>query len=891
MDPAPPDARLANYRLERLLGVGGMGSVYLAHDLVLDRPVAIKFISGDRAADASARRRLIREARAAAALDHPNICGVHDVIVEPDGRACIVMQYVEGETLTEVLRRGPLDVRLALSLAADLASGLAAAHARGIIHRDIKPQNIIVTPARQAKLLDFGIARQRDLAEGSEEVTSTNLTIPGVMIGTPAYMSPEQAQQLPLDGRTDLFSLGAVLFECLTGHRPFEGDTPLQLAAQVLEHEPPPVSALRPGLTEQHDELCRRLLAKHPDDRFRSAEELLGALRVMQSDTGRMTSRAGTGATGPVDEPRQSSGSPLALAGLRPFRPGRAAVAAAVTLVLALAAIAGSGDKWGWRSSPPAASSAAPTVIGVLPFVNESADVNQDPVAAGLPDALATHLRPVPSLLVLPPDEIRGAIRDLRQTTGNAPEAAVIARNLGAAFVVDGTVARNGRTFEVRVDLVDAQGRRLPVGRYTNADGVLDLHRRVADGLIAALEAAGIRAAAAGPAAATTDNADAFAEYSQGRVFLERPDVPGHLDHAIRLFQGAIAKDPDFALAHAGLAEAYWAQFRETKDPQWTAKAMAANLEALKIDPAQAEVRMSLAVMYHAQGREAEAVEELKRVMERQPQNDNAHRLLSDIHIDLSQWDAAVDEAKVATSLRPTYWRNHSQLGFAYLSAGKYDEAAEAYRRVVELQPDSVRGYQALGTALQAAGRNDQALEQYEKAIGIGASWGTYSNVGTLYFWRGNYQKAADAYARALELQPNNPTLHANLGDAYARLGQPDKAAQSYRRALERVQSLLTVSANDSVNLSLLALYQAKLGHPDAAADALQKAVTISPTNGQVLYTAALVHALAGKREPACRFLGQAVDNGASAEEIRHAGELRPLKGCPAYDHIVQNVK
>jgi Tfp pilus assembly protein PilF len=285
MDSAPQDARLSNYRLERLLGAGGMGSVYLAHDLVLDRAVAIKFIVPERAADDSARRRLIREARAAAALEHPNICSVHEVIVDPDGRACIVMQYVEGETLAQVLRRGPLDVRLALTLTADLASALAAAHARGIIHRDLKPQNIIVTPERHAKLLDFGIARQTDLRAGSDEATATSLTGPGAIVGTPAYMSPEQAQQLPLDGRTDLFTLGAVLFECLTGRRAFEGDTPLRVASQVLEHDPPPVSSLRPELSEQHDELCRRLLAKHPDDRFTSADELLGALRVLMPGT------------------------------------------------------------------------------------------------------------------------------------------------------------------------------------------------------------------------------------------------------------------------------------------------------------------------------------------------------------------------------------------------------------------------------------------------------------------------------------------------------------------------------------------------------------------------------------------------------------------------------
>lgn len=280
--PISADSRLSNYRLERLLGSGGMGEVYLARDLALDRFVAIKFIAPAKAGDASARRRLIREARAAASLDHPNICGVHDVIDTPDGRACIVMQYVEGRTLADVLRDGPMDVRLALTVAADLVSALAVAHKHGVVHRDLKPRNVIITPDSRAKLLDFGIARQASAsADADDATTTTQLTTPGVIVGTPSYMSPEQVLQRPLDGRSDLFALGAVLFECLTGRRPFEGGGGLEQVSEVLHHEPPPVSSLRSGLSDRHDELVRRLLAKAPENRFGSAEEVLGALRVL----------------------------------------------------------------------------------------------------------------------------------------------------------------------------------------------------------------------------------------------------------------------------------------------------------------------------------------------------------------------------------------------------------------------------------------------------------------------------------------------------------------------------------------------------------------------------------------------------------------------------------
>lgn len=288
MYPHTRDARLANYRLGRLIGTGGMGSVYLARDLTLQRDVAIKFIAPELAGDESARRRLLREARAAAALDHPNICGVHEVIVTDDGRACIVMQYVEGETLADVLRRGPVEPRQALSVAAQLAGALASAHQHGVVHRDIKPQNIVITPGGQAKLLDFGIARIVE-PPTANDATTTSLTDPGVIAGTPAYMSPEQVRQQPVDARSDLFSLGAVLYEMLTGRRAFTGATVGEIYSQILETHPSAPSTVRPGLSTQHDELCRRLLAKHPEDRFASAAEVAGALRVLLPDTARNT--------------------------------------------------------------------------------------------------------------------------------------------------------------------------------------------------------------------------------------------------------------------------------------------------------------------------------------------------------------------------------------------------------------------------------------------------------------------------------------------------------------------------------------------------------------------------------------------------------------------------
>jgi tetratricopeptide (TPR) repeat protein/predicted Ser/Thr protein kinase len=288
MASSEPGTELGHYRIIRLLGSGGMGDVYLARDLTLERDVAIKLLPADSRDHDDTRGHLLREAQAAAALDHPNICHVHEVGQTSDGRAFIVMQYVEGETLSAVLRRGPMPVRDALALGAQVAEALSVAHRRGIVHRDLKPHNVIVTPSGRPKLLDFGLAKLVQSAPVSSEASVDSAqTLVGVVKGTPAYMSPEQVQRRPVDGRSDLFALGAVLFECLTGRRAFEGGSTSDVFGQILRVHPPPVSSLRSGLQERHDELCRRLLAKDPADRFQSADEVIGAIRLLITDSSR----------------------------------------------------------------------------------------------------------------------------------------------------------------------------------------------------------------------------------------------------------------------------------------------------------------------------------------------------------------------------------------------------------------------------------------------------------------------------------------------------------------------------------------------------------------------------------------------------------------------------
>ncbi len=360
MASSEPGTELGHYRIVRLLGSGGMGDVYLARDLTLERDVAIKLLPAEGRDHDDTRAQLLREAQAAAALDHPNICHVHEVGQAPDGRAFIVMQYVEGETLSALLKRGPLPVRDALALAAHIAEALGAAHRRGVVHRDLKPHNVMVTPSGRPKLLDFGLAKLVQSAPVTSDPSAPpDQTMVGVVKGTPAYMSPEQVQQRPIDGRSDLFALGALMFECLTGRRAFEGGSTSDVFGQILRVHPPPVSSLRSGLQERHDELCRRLLAKDPADRFQSADEVIGAIRLLITDSSRdgaAPAEMHTPSWSTVRDPSEAvtigSAPPASAArpGTRPGTEPGTRLRRWTLPALLLLAVAAAGAWWGWTA-------------------------------------------------------------------------------------------------------------------------------------------------------------------------------------------------------------------------------------------------------------------------------------------------------------------------------------------------------------------------------------------------------------------------------------------------------------------------------------------------------------------------------------------------------------
>lgn len=836
-----------------------MGEVYRARDTRLGREVALKRVSDPALASDIARRRILREARAAGALSHPGIATIYDVLDAPEG-LFIVMELVPGETLAGKLRAGPLPPDEALEVCAQLADALAHAHARGVVHRDLKPSNIHLTPQGRAKILDFGIAKSAvDDADPGTRADDLG-TAEGRVVGSPGYMAPEQVVGRASDQRTDIYSAGIVLFEMLTGERPYAKADRLSSTLAMLDGPVPRVDERAPQIPREIADLVARAMGRDPEDRFPNASSLSVAIARARRSLSDTQTFVGT-----------SPGVELKR-GARPYR------AAAVAALVALAMFGAAAVLWKQLRATPV--SARSPVIGVIPLRNQGG-ANDDALVAGLSDALVKRLASVRTLRVLP-------LGETREAAATAKNAAAVAHAVGAEFVVEGSLTRSGSSVDVDLAIVSANGQRHPAGRYSgDAAQVFQLHRRAAEGVTAALtEAGALRGGVTPEPAPPTSNQDAFANYAQARVFLDRPDVPGNLNHAIELLQAAIKGDSRFALAYAALGEAYLAQYRETKNTDWPPKAQTANIEALRIDPEQPEVRMSLALMYEDTGRPDQATEELRQVMALQPRNDSAHLVLARILTNKGQWDEAVTEARTAIDLRPAYWRNHAQLGDTFLRAGRLQDAAAAYERLVQLQPDSTRGYQRLGTALQAMGQYDQALDNYLKAVAIRPTPATLSNMGTLYYWRGDYTRAADAYQRAIQLLPTKPVYYVNLGDAQTNLGRRPQAVASYRRAIQEAEKQLAVNAQDTDILASLALSQAKLGDLAAARATAQKALAVNAQDGDLLFVRAQILAIAGEKDGACEGVGDALDHGKNAEDIRHADEFRGLKGCAAYDRL-----
>jgi serine/threonine-protein kinase len=719
---------LGSYRILSPLGSGGMGDVYHARDEKLGRVVAIKVLRPGLASDPARLMRFEQEARTASTLNHPNIVTIYE-IGEHRGVRYIAMEYVEGSTLRELLASGPLPPSKLLDLAKQIAEGLAKAHAAGIVHRDLKPENVMLSRDGYVKILDFGLAKLLPDPSPADSETATRVkfeTEEGIIVGTVAYMSPEQAKGLPVDFRSDQFSFGAILYELATGKRPFEGASTAETRRAIVAQEPEPVASRNPSVPPHLARILARCLAKDPQNRYDSTRDLA---REIFTEVPRL---------------------PAATAARTRWR-AVAGLAAALAILVAgiyLSRLQGRRDRMEGATIGPGIRS-----IAVLPLENLSGDPEQEYFVDGMTEALTTELSRFSALRVVS----RTSVMRYKDARPPLPE---IGRELSVDAVVEGSVLKADGRVRVTAQLIDARAdRHLWAENYDRElRDILGLHSEVAREIAREVQIALTPAEQSRLGEARPIDPEAYEAYLRGRYHFNRTSE-AELEKAIDYFERALAKEPRYAAAYSGLADSYnrLGMTLIGRPPgEMRSKAIAAASEALRTDDGLAEAHVSLGWAKFFDWDWHGAEESFLRAIALNPKYAEAHQLYSLYLVALGRFDQAIAEGKRAVELDPLSVNSQARRGQVLFYARRYDDAIREFRDVLELDPNFVFALWHLGDTYTQVSRYDEAITVLE---------------------------------RAATLSRRNPAVLGYLGCAYAKSGR-DREAGELRKEMTELSEI-----------------------------------------------------------------------------------------------------
>ncbi|MBA3805528.1 MAG: protein kinase, partial [Acidobacteria bacterium] len=782
-----PGATLSHYEIHSVLGEGGMGRVYLAEDRKLKRKVALKVLSAAGSGDGEARRRLLREAQAAAALDHPNICAIYEVD-EASDPCYIAMQYVEGETLEARMENGRLALDDSLNIAAQIADALCEAHARGIIHRDVKPSNVMLTARGQVKVLDFGLAKTASAAPDGpgEAVTMSLLTAPGMVLGTVPYMSPEQLRGETVDARTDIFSFGAVLYELLTCRRAFARASAAETIGAILHERPPELSSVDRGIPKALEDVVGKCLAKDAGERYQTMEQVardlnaarsgeLVAVNTVAARTGQAeVDSASHRETAFTDTGRARPTSSIEYLVSEVKHHRRSALLAMAGVIIAVAAL---GYYFYFARGSEAIDS-----VAVLPFVNASNDANTEYLSDGLSDSIINSLSQVPNLKRVIP------FSSVSRYKGKQIDPQTVGRELNVGAVLTGRLTLRGDEVLVSTELIDVKNnKRLSGGQYSHklAD-VSKLQSEIAQGISEKLRLKLTSEQHERLTRPETENAEAYQLYLQGRYFLAKNTDEATLKSG-EYFKQAIEKDPNFALAYVELARYYaiMANFGNMQPNEAWPQAEAAVVKALAIDDRLAEAHHQLGVVkmwYDWDWPGAER--EFRRAIELEPEIVRRGTLYVRLLEVLGRFDEAIAERNKADEISPVL--RLPDVAGILRSARRYDEAIEENRKQLEREPNRRGNYHlAIGMAYAHQGKYEEALAEVREARPVVTEPRQLAQIGYVYAAAGKRDEAVKILEEVKALTGERHNLSPSIAAIYAVLGNKDEALAWLKRACD----------------------------------------------------------------------------------------------------------
>jgi serine/threonine protein kinase/tetratricopeptide (TPR) repeat protein len=756
------ERQIGSYQILSFLGAGGMGEVYCARDTRLGRLVALKILPPGLAADPERKRRLLKEAKAASALNHPHIVTVYDVGSQ-DGVDFLVMEYVQGKTLDKLIPQGGQDVSIAIRFAIAITDAFAKAHAAGIVHRDLKPGNIMVAEDGTVKVLDFGIAKLTETVEVTESDATrpTETTTRGMILGTVSYMSPEQGEGKKIDARSDIFSFGVLLYEMVTGRKPFQGDTKLATLSAILRDEPLPASQVVKDLPPQLERIIARCLRKSPERRFQTMADLNVALKEVKEE---------------------SDSDKLAASPLDP-RSRRRTVPAVIGAVAALL-ILGVASYWFFPRSKTSDS------VAVLPFVSMSADPNAEYLSDGITENLINALSQVPNLRVVPRSLVFGY-------KGREVDPRKAGRELNVRVVLMGKVVERGDNLSVQTELVDvARVSQLWGRQYSRKfSEIFAVQEEIAKEVKEKLHLQPSEDHKQ-PSRHQTESTEAYQLYLKGRYYWDKR--PRNIQKGIDYFERAIARDPSYALAYTGLADCYsslgsW-DGSDLPPREAFPKAEAAALKALAIDDRLGEAHTSLAyVKLHYDWDWSGAEREFKRAIELNPQYATAPHWYSHYLMAMGRTEESLAAAKRALELDPLDLIMNVHLAWHYWLAREYDHQIEQSRKALELDPNYHQGLFFLGLAYEQKGMFAQAIAEHEKATAVSdRSMVMLSALGHAYGLAGRKGEAQRVLTELKELSDRRHFGAYEIAAIYVSLGEKDQAFAWLDRAFQERSSWLT---------------------------------------------------------------------------------------------------